>query len=85
MVVLLALAARDAPAADVRNLAVVSELIHATLLHDDVMMETSGGQPTASVYSNSASVLGDHLLIEALRLVQRSGSQRCRELARHDL
>lgn len=71
------LGAKPADASKVRDLAVACELVHAaTLLHDDVIdvSDTRRGAPASCVlFGNAASVLaGDHLLVEAMRLVQRA-------------
>lgn len=60
-----------APAEDIAEVALVTELVHsASLLHDDVvdMGETRRGAATVNaVYGNSVAVLaGDHLLSRAL-------------------
>jgi len=61
------------------SLATAIEFFHtATLLHDDVVDESSmrRGSPTAnSVWDNSASVLvGDYLLSKAFQIISRDGS-----------
>lgn len=83
--VILAARLGDRPATRerIRDLASAAELVHAaTLLHDDVMDEAperSGAAAARVLYGNSASVLGgDHLLVEALRRVDRSGSAELR-------
>jgi octaprenyl-diphosphate synthase len=67
------------------NLAAVVEFIHtATLLHDDVVDESTlrRGKPTANeFFGNSASVLvGDFLYSRAFQMMVESGSMRIMEI-----
>ena len=62
----------------VSKLAAAAELVHnATLLHDDVIDEGTqrrGVDAARVVYGNSISILaGDHMLLEALKLVESTG------------
>jgi octaprenyl-diphosphate synthase len=62
----------------VSKLAAAAELVHnATLLHDDVIDEGTqrrGIDAARVVYGNSISILaGDHMLLEALKLVESTG------------
>ncbi len=76
----LVLAARSQPTEIERviPIAVAVELIHsATLLHDDVVdlgNSRRGVRTSRAIYTNAASIFaGDYLLIEALRLIHKSG------------
>ena len=62
----------------VSKIAAAAELVHnATLLHDDVIDEGTqrrGVEAARVVYGNSISILaGDHMLLEALKLVESTG------------
>ncbi len=79
--VLLAATAFDHPAASRHELAAVIEFIHtATLLHDDVVDESSlrRGRKTANAeFGNAASVLvGDFLYSRAFQMIVEAGSLR---------
>ena len=68
----------------VKDMAAVVEMVHAaTLLHDDVLDEGTSrrGAPAARlVFGNPASVLGgDLLLLNAMRIVERSDDRRLLE------
>lgn len=77
--VLLAAAAGSGVTEEVRDLALAAELVHgATLLHDDVIDESShrrGAKTVNAALGNSVSILaGDWLLMQGLERVRRAAA-----------